>query len=239
MTRWVLLSVAFTAAAVAGSAWYARPALDNLPERVAVHWDWKMRPDGWTTRAEVQRNPFWLLYGIPTGMAVVTVLGLALPWLSPRPFAVDTFRATFDYGIAIAVGLIGYLHAVILYGILGGAGLSPNYLFAGLFLFFALMGNVIGKVRKNFWMGVRTPWTLASDRVWDRTHRLSAWLWTGAGLVGFVLALVLPELWAFALLPVMLVVILVPVPYSLWLYKRLEREGKLGEPAGTGADVAG
>ena len=138
MTRWVLLSVAFTAAAFAGSAWYARPALDNLPERVAVHWNWKMEPDGWMTRADVQRNPFWLLYGIPTGMAVLTLVGLALPWLSPRPFAVDTFRATFDYGIAIAVGLVGYVHAVILYGILGGAGPSPNYLFAGLFLF--LMG---------------------------------------------------------------------------------------------------
>src|SRR5205085_10351874 len=154
-----------------------------------------------------------------------TVVGLALPWLSPRPFAVDTFRATFDYGIAIAVGLIGYLHGVILYGILGGGGPSPNYLFAGLFLFFALMGNVIGKVRKNFWMGVRTPWTLASDRVWDRTHRQAAYLFFGLGLVGFVAVLLgVPFLWCFVGL---LVVALWPIVYSLLLYKRLEKQGKL------------
>src|SRR5919204_301408 len=64
-------------------------------------------------------------------------------------------------------------------------------LFAGLFLFFAVLGNVIGKVRSNFWMGVRTPWTLASPKVWERTHRLAAWLWVTVSIVGFVAVLLL------------------------------------------------
>ena len=51
-------------------------------------------------------------------------------------------------------------------------------------LLLALLGNVLGKVRRNFWVGVRTPWTLADVRVWERTHRLAAWLFTVAGLVG-------------------------------------------------------
>ena len=44
------------------------------------------------------------------------------------------------------------------------------------------MGNVMGKVRKNFYIGIRVPWTLASDRVWNDTHRLAAWLMVGGGV---------------------------------------------------------
>ena len=49
------------------------------------------------------------------------------------------------------------------------------------------MGNVIGKVRKNFYIGIRVPWTLASDRVWNDTHRLAAWVWVAAGVIGFAM----------------------------------------------------
>ena len=51
----------------------------------------------------------------------------------------------------------------------------------GMFLFFALLGNVMGKVRKNFYIGIRVPWTLASDRVWNDTHRLAAWMMVAGG----------------------------------------------------------
>jgi uncharacterized membrane protein len=75
-------------------------------------------------------------------------------------------------------------------------------------------------------MGVRTPWTLASDVVWERTHRLAAWLFTGGALVGLVLVLVgLHPLIAFAPFAV---AALAPIFYSLVLYKRLEKEGRLG-----------
>ena len=59
-------------------------------------------------------------------------------------------------------------------------------LFAGLFLALALIGNVLGKVRRNFYIGVRVPWTLASDRVWNDTHRVAAWTMVGGSLVGFL-----------------------------------------------------
>ena len=62
-------------------------------------------------------------------------------------------------------------------------------LIGGMFLFFALLGNVMGKVRKNFYIGIRVPWTLASDRVWNDTHRLAAWLMVGGGILGFLLVI--------------------------------------------------
>jgi uncharacterized membrane protein len=97
-------------------------------------------------------------------------------------------------------------------------------LMSGLFLCFALIGNVLGKVRRNFWIGVRTPWTLASERVWIATHRLAARLMVGAGLLLSVIVwLGAPIALCFWLLMASL---LVPAIHSLLLYKRLEREGQ-------------
>jgi uncharacterized membrane protein len=95
----------------------------------------------------------------------------------------------------------------------------------GIALLFVLLGNVMGKLRRNFWLGVRTPWTLANERVWYATHRLAARTMVAGGLPALVAALgALPHLVAVAAL---LGAALVPVVFSLVYYKRLERAGTL------------
>src|SRR5262245_17683179 len=92
----------------------------------------------------------------------------------------------------LVTALFGYLHGVILLQQFKNPPVRfdiGRLMVGGMFLFFALLGNVLGKVKRNFFMGVRTPWTLASETVWTRTHRLAAWLWTGGGLVGLVAVL--------------------------------------------------
>jgi uncharacterized membrane protein len=96
---------------------------------------------------------------------------------------------------------------------------------ASFFALFVVMGNVIGKVQRNFWMGIRTPWTLASEAVWNRTHRVAAWLWVAAGLIGVFLVLVGVPYWVA--LVILLVATLYPALYSLVLYKTLEKQGKV------------
>jgi uncharacterized membrane protein len=84
---------------------------------------------------------------------------------------------------------------------------------------------VIGKVRRNFWLGIRTPWTLASERVWYATHRMAGKTMVGAGVLGLVALLVgLPEMLAIFLF---IAGLLLPALYSLLYYKRLERSGGL------------
>jgi uncharacterized membrane protein len=122
------------------------------------------------------------------------------------------------------------MQGVLLYTVYQGTAKQPSpdigrAFIAGMFLFFGLMGNVIGKVRKNFYIGIRVPWTLASDRVWNDTHRMAAWLWVGAGILGFA-AIILgaPILWAVA---VLVLAGLIPVIYSFVHYKSLESRGDL------------
>ena len=88
-----------------------------------------------------------------------------------------------------------------------------------------MSSSVLGKVRKNFYVGVRVPWTLASDRVWNDTHRFAAWTMVGGSLIGFLMVIAgVPIIWAFA---VLLGSTLSPVVYSFVHYKKLEREGAL------------
>jgi uncharacterized membrane protein len=121
--------------------------------------------------------------------------------------------------------LFAYMQGVILLGSMAERLSLFRLMMAGVFLFFTAIGNVLGRIRPNFWMGVRTPWTIANERVWNQTHRLAAWLFVAAGLVGLIEVLLnVPPGWYFAPIGGASVV---PVVYSLVLYKRLEKEGKL------------
>lgn len=230
MTRWFTLSVALTLAAFGATLYVWQFRYDALPELVPVHWDAHFNPDGFAPKQDVLKTFFIL----PGAMVVMCGVTLLLPWLSPRHFEVTTFRSTYGYLMMLAVALMGYMHVATLWGALQPAEFKTifmRFFLGGLCLFFALIGNVLGKVRRNFWMGVRTPWTLASDVVWNQTHRLAAWLFVAGGLVGFALVMLLPAEIAWVALLAIAPALLVPVVYSLVLYKRLEREGKLEPPA--------
>src|SRR5262249_8663394 len=137
----------------------------ELPARVPVHWNIRGQPDQWTDHDGLLA---YLL--IPPGMMVAMILlTLVLPWLSPRKFEVESFRSTYEYVMLMIIVLGGYIHVTLLLTYLQTGIDGIRLMIGGLMLFFALLGNVMGKVRRNFWMGVRTPWTLASEAVWIRT----------------------------------------------------------------------
>jgi uncharacterized membrane protein len=128
--------------------------------------------------------------------------------------------------MVLIIAMEGYVQGVILYAsAMAGPIVMSRAMFAGLFLFLALLGNVLGRVRRNFYIGVRVPWTLASERVWNDTHRVAAWVFVACGLAGFLIIIAgLPLLAAFATL---LVAVFVPIIYSFVHYKQLERRGAL------------
>ena len=124
--------------------------------------------------------------------------------------------------------LFAYLHGLLTWAALAGKVDITRAMLAGMLIMFGLLGNVLGKVRRNFYVGVRTPWTLASERVWNNTHRLAARMFVGASVLGFFGALLLPvEAAVITVLVVIFAAALVPVGYSLVLYKRLERQGEV------------
>ncbi len=216
MTRYDWWSaVALVVAVWAASAWL----YPSLPARIPTHWGIDGKVDGYGAKG-------WAVFLLPGLIVWVVFLFRLLPALSPRNFEVEAFRSTYLLIMVLILGLFSFIHGMALYGAfhpeLGG---MSRALFGVMFLFFAPLGNVLGKVRRNFYIGVRTPWTLASERVWADTHRLAAWLLVLGSLVGFgITATGLPLVAAFV---VLMGSLLVPVLYSFAHSKSLERRGAL------------
>jgi uncharacterized membrane protein len=200
-------------AAVGALAWYLYP---TIPERMPTHWNAAGEVDGY------MRKPLAILTSIAIPLVTYAVLKL-LPRISPVGFKMDHFQHVTDViNLAITLMLAGVAAVVLLAA--SGDDLPVitvvTLLTGGLFV---VVGNCLGKVRKNFFVGIRTPWTLASDEVWARTHRVGGWLFVLAGI-----AIVASAGSARPLLPVVLLAsvgsaALISVVYSYLVYRNLHR----------------
>jgi len=196
---------------------YSAVLYPTLPCQIPTHWGLNGEVNGWMSRA-------WGAFFGPGFNAVLLAVLLVLPCVSPGQFQVDSFRRTYNYITVLMLGMIQYFEVISLQAALHPHLESGRWIIAGLMLTMGLLGNVLGKVRRNFWMGIRTPWTLASDAVWEGTHRLAARLLAAAGLLGALAA------WVGAPLAVcfwaLIAALLLPTVYSLILFKRLQGEGR-------------
>ena len=189
----------------------------HLPDQIPEHWNFKGEIDHYGSRQSI-----FMLPGI---MAAALLLFAVLPWLSPKRFELETFRSTYLYLMILVLALIAYFHALILWAAFSRPLNMPRSLMGALFLFLILIGNVLGKVKRNFYIGVRTPWTLASEKVWYATHRFAAKAFVAAGFLGLLSVFIgTPPAVGLSIL---IAAALASVIYSLVYYKRLERLGEL------------
>jgi uncharacterized membrane protein len=204
----MLVSFLATASAWGFSIW----AAGRLPARVAIHFDVHGRPDGWS-------SPGTALWLIPA----IMVAGLALFWAIPK---IDPRRASWDQHDStywtIVNGLTVFLlavHVLVLGVSLGWTDLSGAWVPVGVGLLLAFIGNVLGRVRPNFFVGIRTPWTLSSDENWRRTHRVGgpAFVLGGLALAAAGLA---GGAWLFVGIGALLVATVVPIVYSYVLWRQ-------------------
>jgi uncharacterized membrane protein len=209
LTSGRLLGALFVVAAFALTAVF----YDRLPQLVPTHWNLHGQADGFTPKP-------WGPFVTPLGMTAVFALFVAIPAMSPRGFRIAPFERVFEILLVSMLGFLFYLHTLVL---LAGTGTRVDIgrsVMIGLGVLCAIIGNFMGKLTRNFFVGIRTPWTLASDEVWGRTHRLGGKLFVAGGLAMVVVGLLGggPG-W---LLAIMLVVAAISVAYSYVVYRRVE-----------------
>lgn len=209
ISRANLLSLAL----VIGAFVMAAALYNRLPESMPTHWNARGVVDGHTPKP-------WGPFLLPLVMAGVFLLLVSVPRISPKGFRLDSFQGVFE---GIQTAILAFMFLVTVLGMLAGIGVPvpmERVLLSATGLLFAVLGNFMGKFTKNFFCGIRTPWTLASDEVWFRTHRLGGRLFVLAGGVLFVSGLLgggpIPALVALG------VAVGVPVLYSYILYRRIE-----------------
>jgi uncharacterized membrane protein len=187
----------------------------RMPERVPVHWNVHGDVDRYGSPHEllwIGPGVLLLLWGVAELMRFID------PKMSraPHPEQTEADRlGSLATVMGIVAGLMVAIHALIIMQSLGIVQQGRRAQALVLAAFCMVFGNFIAKVRPNWFVGIRTPWTLSSDEVWRRTHRMAGWLMVPAGLLGAVGALVLP---AVAAMPVaiglLLASLVVPVVLS-------------------------
>jgi uncharacterized membrane protein len=145
-----------------------------------------------------------------------------VPYIDPRRQHWETIQHVYPLLKGLVTGFLLYV-SYLAYAAASSPthSLSTTAIFVGIGVMFVVLGNYMPKVRSNWFVGVRTPWTLSNDEVWYRTHRLTGKVMVIAGL-GLLLSALLPAGWQVAVAIALLVASgLVPVVYSYWLFRRV------------------
>jgi uncharacterized membrane protein len=177
MRKWypaVLIAITAIASAVA----YPR-----LPETVATHWDIHGQVNGWQSRGQAA-------VFLPILMLVLWGAMRGLPAIDPRRANYAKFQATYDFMIGATLTLVALIHVAVLASALGAPISMLRVIPFAIGVLMIAIGNQLPRARSNWWFGIRTPWTLSNERVWERTHRVGGYLMMASGVVIIVGALV-------------------------------------------------
>ena len=199
-----------TAALAAGVSVWAYP---RLPPTLATHWSLNGTPDGFSSR-------LMAVSIVPVVLVFMTVLFNVLPKVDPRRENYARFLSSY-WLIANAVILFLLLaHALIIASGLGYAVRIDRLMPLGVGLLFVFLGNYLTRVEPNWFVGIRTPWTLSSDTVWRRTHRTGGWLMVIGGLVLAIGAFVARSAFLVLFVATIIIVAVIPIVQSYVLWKK-------------------
>jgi uncharacterized membrane protein len=166
----------------------------------------------------------WGVIVLPLAAILVFIVMRLIPVISPKGYRMESFANVVHI---FQVTVVGFMSLVAILALLAGSGVNVplnEVIFAALGAMFMIVGRYLGKARKNFFLGIRTPWTLASDEVWGRTHRVAGRLFVLQGLI--MLSGVVFAVPVWLLIGMVGVIVGVPVVYSYVVYRKVEGVGE-------------
>lgn len=164
----------------------------RLPDPMPTHWNVQGQVDGYSPRPVGA-------FLMPLIMIAIAVLIPVLPKIDPRGRNYEKFDTTYFTIMNATVTLMLVIHVFALAAALGMSVSIGRLIPATIGLLFIVMGNVFPRVRPNWMVGIRNPWTLSSDRVWERTHRVGGYLMLGLGVLLLLAGPFAPATVAFVL----------------------------------------
>ncbi len=195
---------------LSGIALYSR-----LPDQIPIHWNIEGEVDDYASR-------FWGVFMPPFTNLLVLLIFTFMPLLDPRKENYPKFSRSYRAIKAITVVFFAVLHFLVLAFALGYELDISRIVVVGAALLFIVMGNYLPKVKHNYFVGVRVPWTLASEKVWKKTHRFAGKLFVISGIIIF-LSIFVSEIIRFWLIMICaLVTSLASMVYSYLVYRQEE-----------------
>ena len=174
-TTTIIVLIMIAAATVAGLLLWNR-----LPDQMASHWNVNDQVDGYMPK-------FWGVFMLPLITLGMFLLFLVVPSIDPMKANIAQFREAFNLFIVLMVGFMLYIYGLTLAWSLGYNDFRMSgAMLPAIGLLFILIGFMMRQAKRNFFIGIRTPWTLSSDTVWNETHRIGAILFMISGVLAFI-----------------------------------------------------
>lgn len=189
---------------------------NSLPEKVPMHWNYKGEIDDWGTK--------YSLLGLIFLLPVLTyVLMLVIPKINPKK-RIELMGGKYYQIKFVLVGFMSVLAIYIIHSSNSQTLSSPSIVLVLIGLLFMALGNYFKVIKQNYFLGIKTPWTLESEEVWKLTHILAGKLWIVGGLLIVIFSLVIPEDINFYLFIIITAIItIVPIVYSYLIFRKLKK----------------
>jgi uncharacterized membrane protein len=184
----------------------------QMPNMMASHWNTEGQVDGYMSK-------FWGLFLIPFAIVGLSLLFIVIPKIDPLKSNIEKFRTYYDRFIIL---LISYLFLIHIFVIVRSFGYRFNILYfmmPALGFLFYYGGILTENAKMNWFIGIRTPWTLSNEDVWNKTHKIGGKLFKIAGLIAFSGAFFNKYAIFFVLVPILSVVVFTVI-YSYFEYQK-------------------
>jgi len=185
----------------------------SMPDRIASHWGFNNEVNGYMGK-------FWGVFLLPIVILGCTILFMIIPRIDPKKQNIQKFKKYFDLFISVFLLFFVYVYALTIFWNLGYHFILIQFMAPALALLFYTIGVMVKHAEPNWTIGIRTPWTLSSEEVWYKTHKLGGKLFQ---IVAFIslLGAVLPQYaFYFILFPIIIAVIYVFVYSYLEFHKK-------------------
>jgi uncharacterized membrane protein len=192
---------------------YAYP---SLPDQLVSHWGANGEPNGYMGK-------FWGVFLTPVISLVMLLFFIILPKIDPLKANYAKFQKYFDGFISALILFLFYIYLLTLAWNLGYRYDMMRWLTPAISALIYSTGVLISKTERNWFIGIRTPWTISSDRVWADTHRLGGILFKAAGAISLS-GIIWPDyfIWLF-FAPLVLISVFLLL-YSYWDYRKIEKK---------------
>ena len=183
-----------------------------MPEKMASHWNTKGEVDGYMSK-------FWGLFLMPIILLGLFLLYVLIPKIDPLKENIAKFRKYFDGFIVLITLFLFYIYLLSIAWNLGKRFNMGQMMMPALGMLFYYCGILTENAKRNWFIGIKTPWTLSSERVWDKTHKIGGKLFKAAGLIAF-LGIFFPNYAFYFILVPALLVAFYTIIYSYFEYQK-------------------
>ncbi len=207
-----LVAIAFTLFSLGLSAYFY--LYGNLPDAIATHWDELGRVNGYMPKAIG-------LFILPIISAFIIGLMLIIPKIDPLKSNIKEFQSYFWNFTLVLSGFFFYINALSIYANLGNVFNLFQYMLPAFFVLLYYIGIMMENAKQNWFIGIRTPWTLSSPAVWNKTHALGGKVYRACACLS-LLGLVFPTIAVWLLIGPLLSGSLGLVVYSYAEFQKRE-----------------